>query len=154
MDIELTAHISAWSSPNSRGLPIALFLPPWPPPSVLVSYIHRASWTVKPGDWRERGPLMTHQIRRHNLELMAGGGHASISKQGHSLLVRRTPDQEHVIYDSALLYRGLVNVLFFPPCLGCNEWNGEGVNLVAQRTNCLISSSHGDSKKYPFKQVN
>lgn len=40
----------------------------------------------------------------------------------------------------------------FFPCLRCNEWNLEGVNLVAQRTNCLISSSLGDSKNTHFNK--
>lgn len=43
-------------------------------------------------------------------------------------------------------FTGVWWMCFFP-YLGRNEWDLEGVNLVAQRTNCLISSFLSDEKK-------
>lgn len=42
--------------------------------------------------------------------------------------------------------------LYFLPCRSCNGWDLEGVNLVAQRTNCRGSSSRSSREKAHFNK--
>lgn len=48
--------------------------------------------------------------------------------------------------------RRSTGVCCFLPCRSCNDWGLEGVNLVAQRTNCIVSSSRSSRKKAHFNK--